>query len=83
MILRAFADNSLSDLARSMRSLGVVVGGWVFCFAFHTLVVMPALAFFSTRSNPYRHHLKGMAKAATLAFGCASSAVTLPVNMAC
>lgn len=82
LILKAFAENSLDDLADSMRSLGVIAVGWVFAFAFHTLVTMPSIAFFCTRKNPY-DHLKGMGKAATLAFGCASSAVTLPVNMAC
>jgi Na+/H+-dicarboxylate symporter len=82
LILSAFSANSMDDLSDAMKSLGVLVAGMVACLAFHMLVTMPSIAYFFTRTNPYTH-LMGMSKAITLAMGCASSAVVLPVNMSC
>lgn len=58
--------------------LGTLVAGVVG----HLLLVMPAVFFFFTKTNPY-FYLKQMIPAQVFAFGCASSMATLPVTMRC
>lgn len=82
LILAAIAANPLDALADAMSSLGVLLAGIIAAFFFHILVTMSAMSFIVTRTNPYKH-LAAMAPAATLAFGCASSAATLPTNILC
>mmetsp|Transcript_23793 Transcript_23793/g.42307 ORF Transcript_23793/g.42307 Transcript_23793/m.42307 type:complete len:618 (-) Transcript_23793:269-2122(-) len=82
LILSAIAANPLSALAESMASLGVLMAGLIGAFFFHILVTMSTLSWVFTRTNSYKH-LAAMAPAATLAFGCASSAATLPTNILC
>ena len=58
-----------------MCGTGIVAGCIIAVNVFHTVCTLPLLVWFVTRRNPYRH-LKGMVKAATVAAGSASSAVT-------
>jgi Na+/H+-dicarboxylate symporter len=82
LILSAIAANPLDALVDALASLGVLLAGLIGAFFFHIIVTMSALSWIFTRTNPYKH-LSVMAPAASLAFGCASSAATLPTNILC
>merc|ERR1712232_709436 len=78
----AVASNPIGETQDVMLSLSILVAGVLATFAFHLFLLMPLLAYVTTRTNPYTH-LRGMTKAMALSMGCASSAVTLPVNILC
>ena len=65
-----------------MRSLGIVLGGCIAMMFFHVLVFQMCLFSLLARSSPVTH-LLGMVRAAVIAFGAASSAVTLPTTIEC
>tara|TARA_B100000524_G_scaffold218961_1_gene115227 strand:+ start:635 stop:2692 length:2058 start_codon:yes stop_codon:yes gene_type:complete len=82
LLIAAFSNSSLEQLAKGMASLGVMLAGVHAAFAWHCFVTMPLLVFIRTRANPYEH-LLGMGRAVSVAFGSASSAVTLPTSIEC
>ncbi|KAK0382779.1 hypothetical protein NLU13_9874 [Sarocladium strictum] len=62
------------------ENLGYLIGGTLSTMAIHVFIVLPALFFAFTRKNPYSHWLK-ISPAWITAWGCASSAATLPVTL--
>lgn len=82
LILQAVGQNSSDELAEAMSSLGIVVACILAANLFHTVAVLPSLVYCASRRNPYAH-LRGMLRAAGVAAGSSSSAVTLPVTMEC
>lgn len=77
------APNRHAGHGRSVQeSLGILAAGVIFMMFFHVLAFQTTLYFTCTRKNPFIH-LRGMGRAAALAFGSSSSAVTLPTNMLC
>ncbi|KAL1512395.1 hypothetical protein AB1Y20_005652 [Prymnesium parvum] len=82
LVCSAIAKKPFNELAEGMRSLGVVVAGCIFMMFFHVLVFQTALFALLARASPWVH-LKGMGRAAVVAFGTASSAVTLPTTIDC
>jgi Na+/H+-dicarboxylate symporter len=68
------------DMTSIGENLGLLIGGTLSTMAIHVFIVLPALFFGFTRKNPYSHWLK-ISPAWITAWGCASSAATLPVTL--
>lgn len=68
------------DISKIGLNLGMLIGGTLATMAIHVLVVLPVLFFAFTRRNPYAYWLK-ISPAWITAWGCASSAATLPVTL--
>jgi Na+/H+-dicarboxylate symporter len=64
------------------ENLGYLIGGTLSTMAIHLFFVLPLLFFGFTRKNPYSYWLK-VSPAWITAWGCASSAATLPVTLRC
>jgi len=82
LVISAVASNPLDELVEGLRSLGVLVFGCISMMFFHVLAFQTTLYTLIARRSPWTH-LKGMVRAVVLGFGSASSAITLPTNMAC
>ena len=70
------------DPASIGRNLGVLIGGTIVDISIHLFIVLPALFFIATRTNPYSYWFK-CARAWVTAWGTASSAATLSVTLQC
>lgn len=68
------------DISEIGENLGYLIGGTLTTMALHVFVILPALFFGFTRQNPYSFWLK-ISPAWITAWGCASSAATLPVTL--
>lgn len=80
LIARSLAEaGSLLDL---MRNVGVYVAACLTGMLIHVTIVMPALLYYFTGLNPYRH-LYNCRKAILVAFSTASSIATLPMTIQC
>lgn len=62
------------------ENLGYLIGGTLTTMSIQVLVVLPALYFGFTRKNPYSYWIK-ISPAWITAWGCSSSAATLPVTL--
>mmetsp|Transcript_26628 Transcript_26628/g.45017 ORF Transcript_26628/g.45017 Transcript_26628/m.45017 type:complete len:398 (+) Transcript_26628:66-1259(+) len=80
LIARSLAEaGSLLDL---MRNVGVYVAACLTGMFIHVAIVMPALLYYFTGINPYRH-MYNCRKAILVAFSTASSIATLPMTIQC
>ena len=70
------------DPASIGQNLGVLIGGTIVDISIHLFIVLPALFFIATRTNPYSYWFK-CARAWVTAWGTASSAATLSVTLQC
>ncbi|KAL2208157.1 Sodium:dicarboxylate symporter family protein [Sarocladium strictum] len=68
------------DITKIGLNLGMLIGGTLATMAIHVFIVLPALFFGFTRRNPYIWWIK-ISPAWITAWGCASSAATLPVTL--
>ena len=82
LVLRAVADEPLAKLASGLGSLAVLATGCAFMMAFHVFVVLSSMYYYLARESPWPH-LRALLPASVIAFGTASSAVTLPTTIAC
>jgi len=80
LIMSKFAE--MDDMAGTFKGLGLFIVTVVVAIGIHGLILLPALFFLLTRTNPYVF-LKGMLVAMATAFGTDSSAATLPVTFRC
>jgi Na+/H+-dicarboxylate symporter len=64
----------------AFRSLGFYFGLVLVGLAIHALITLPALVYFATGRNPFRHY-RGMPPALVTAFSTCSTIVTLPLTM--
>ncbi|KAH8176843.1 sodium:dicarboxylate symporter family protein [Sarocladium implicatum] len=68
------------NIAEIGYNLGMLIAGTLATMGVHCFIVLPALFFGFTRLNPYSYWLK-ISPAWITAWGCASSAATLPVTL--
>uniref|UniRef100_A0A6T7MIG4 Amino acid transporter n=1 Tax=Hanusia phi TaxID=3032 RepID=A0A6T7MIG4_9CRYP len=70
------------DLGNKFRSLVMYIIAVTLALAFHGLVLLPAIFWFNTKTNPWTF-TKGLLPALATAFGTDSSSATLPVTILC
>jgi Na+/H+-dicarboxylate symporter len=68
------------DITAIGVNLGMLIGGTLATMSIHVLIILPTLYFAFTRRNPFAYWLK-ISPAWITAWGCASSAATLPVTL--
>ena len=68
------------NIAEIGYNLGMLIAGTLATMGIHVFIILPALFFGFTRLNPYSYWLK-ISPAWITAWGCASSAATLPVTL--
>jgi len=74
------AVGSQDDLVNAFANVGYLVAACLLGFALQILIVHWGIFWFVTRWNPFSY-LKYIIPAPTMAFACASSAATIPVNL--
>jgi len=75
-----FAD--MADIEGTFADLGLYMATVIAGLVIHSLIVLPATYFITTRKNPFVY-VKGLVQAILTAFGTASSSATLPVTFRC
>jgi Na+/H+-dicarboxylate symporter len=69
-----------TDFAVLFANIGIFTGAILLGLLFHIFVSLPAVFAIIVRSNPYKY-LLNLLGPISFAFGCASSAATLPINI--
>ena len=72
----------VDDIGVMLKSVGLFTATVLLGLVIHGLMVLPAIYFVFTKSNPYKH-IAAMAPAMLTAFGTSSSAATLPMTIKC
>jgi len=82
LIAAGFATNADSSASSIYDQGAFLVIGFICAVLCHWLISLPAFLYFFTKRNPYTY-MRHIIPAQTFAFGCASSAATLPITIRC
>ena len=70
------------DIVQMARNMGMFCVTVMCGLAIHSLITIPSIYFVMTRRNPFQF-IRGLFPALVFAFGCSSSAASLPINFRC